>query len=383
VIAVLFGTFNSRHAANALLVEDLRRTGAEVRFCHEPLWEETRDKLAPYFAPRGLLALLGRWIRLMARLALRFRPAAAGADVVVAGFNGQLDVLVARALARGRRILFAPLVTITETLVDDRAQYAAGSWAARLFGWIDRASLRSADVILADTSAHRDYLARRLGVPSGRVVVQYLGAESQFAPGEGRSVESSVRLRVLGYGTYLPLHGAAVVAEAARLLDPAEGIVLELIGSGPDREASDRIVRGLPHVRTLDWVPYEELPQRIRDADVVLGIFGASAKAQMVVPNKIYQAAQVGRAIVTADTAAIREVFAADESIVLVAPEPGALVAALRALASDPERRERLGEAARAAVARAAGPEVRAARLAEALTGLGRARGRTSAEVRG
>src|SRR5690606_4177527 len=51
VIALLFGTYNSRHAANSLLASDLRAAGFEVRECHEPLWEATRDKDAPYFAP--------------------------------------------------------------------------------------------------------------------------------------------------------------------------------------------------------------------------------------------------------------------------------------------------------------------------------------------
>lgn len=371
MIAVLFGTFNAKHAANALLESDLRRAGVEVRSCHEPLWEETRDKHASYFAPFALVRLALRWVASMVRLSLRFGGAARGADLVVAGFNGQLDVLVARALARGRRVLFAPLVTITETLVDDRERYAPGSFMGRALETVDRSSLRAADVVLVDTEAHRVYLEERLSVAPERVVVQYLGAESVFAPVPPRASSSgSGTLRVLGYGSYLPLHGYDVVAEAARLLSPDEGISFDLIGSGPERARTDGVVRDLPNVVTYDWVPYEELPERIAAADVVLGIFGASVKARMVVPNKIYQSAQVGRAIVTADTPAIREVFEPGESIVTIEPSGRALAEALRVLARDPERRARIGAAAREAVQRAAGPEVRAERLALAL-GLG------------
>lgn len=370
MIAVLFGTFNAKHAANALLADDLRRAGLEVRSCHEPLWEETRDKHASYFSPGSLSRLAGRWLRAMARLVRRFGAAAAGADVVVTGFNGQLDVLLARRLAAGRTVLFAPLVTITETLVDDRAQYAEGSALARVFAAIDRMSLRAADVILADTRAHADYLSRRLGVPADRIVVQYLGAEQLFARPDASTSGPSVPsrgLRVLGYGSYLPLHGYDVVAEAARLLGAEGGIEFELIGSGPERARVDATVRDLPHVRCRDWIPYDELPASIARADVVLGIFGSSVKAQMVVPNKVYQAAQVGRAIVTADTPAIREVFEPGESIVTVVPTAAALAESLRELARDGARRAALGAAARAAVARAASPEVRASRLAAAL----------------
>ena len=326
MIAVLFGTFNAKHAANALLAEDLRRAGVEVRICHAPLWEEERDKHAPYFSP-GSLARLGlRWLRLMGRLALRFQYASPGADLVVAGFNGQLDVLVARLLARGRRVVFAPLVTISETLIDDRARYAESSVVGHFLRLIDRASLAAADVVLLDTRAHRDYVVRRFRVPAERVAVQYLeaplfrpevsplGVAAAVAAGTGATAPArearSARLDVLAYGTYLPLHGTEVVARAARMIAPDEGIHFELIGSGPERATCDALVRDLAHVTLVDWVDYDEMPARIRRADVVLGIFGSTEKARMVIPNKIYQAAQVGRAIVSADTPAPRGVRA-------------------------------------------------------------------------
>ena len=90
----------------------------------------------------------------------------------------------------------------------------------------------------------------------------------------------------------------------------------------------------------------------------------------MVVPNKVYQAAQVGRAIVTADTPAIREVFTHGESIWTVAPEPRALADALIALSRDDGLRARLADGAREAVRRVAGPAARAGRLRTALSRL-------------
>lgn len=411
MIAVLFGTYNSAHAANVLLAGDLERAGLEVRSCHEPLWEETRDKHDAYFAPLALIRLGARWLRAAARLGRRYRGASPAPDLVVAGFNGQLDVVLARVIARRRPLLFAPLVTVTETLIDDRATYRADSLAARLLALLDRVTLGLADRIVIDTAAHREYLCERLGVPHERILVQYLGAEDTFAPTtspvdrpagavsstparsvttascreeggpsavEGDPSERARPLRVLFYCTYVPLHGARVVAAALGQLSPRDGIAVEMVGTGPERAACEAIVRDLPHVRLRDWIPYQELPARIRAADVVLGIFGSSIKARMVVPNKVYQAAQVGRAIVTADTPAIREVFRPGESIWTIDPEPSALAGALRRLARETDLRERLGREARADVLRAAGPAVRAARLAEVADELvhGAARGR-------
>lgn len=377
MIALLFGTYNSRHAANALLAGDLRAAGVTVRECHEPLWEETRDKSAPYFAPAGLARLALRYVAAARRLVRRLPADTASAALLVVGFNGQLDVLLARFADRRRPILFAPLVTVTETLVDDRETYGEGSIAAHLLAALDRATLRAADLVLIDTAAHRDYLVERLGVARDKVVVQYLGAEDVFAEEGARREANEVAadgapaasgtLRVLGYSQYLPLHGNETIALAARLIPPDAGIALELVGTGPERARSDAFVRKLPHVRTVDWVPYEDLPTRIAAADVVLGVFGTSVKARMVIPNKIWQAAAVGSAIVTADTPAIREAFVPDESICVVEPTPRALADVLLALARDPERRARLARGARAAFLRMASAEVRAARLRDAL----------------
>ena len=363
MIAVLFGTFNRTHAANALLADDLRRAGFEVRFCHEALWEETRDKDAAYFSALGLLRLGLRWCRAMLRLVRRFPEAARDADLVVAGFNGQLDVLVARWLAGARRVVFVPLVTITETLVDDRKRYREGSLIGRLLRGIDRISLRAADCLVTDTEAHAEYLVEKFGMPRERLVVHYLGAESQFVPQERPG--SPVRgggLRVLAYGSFLPLHGFDVIAGAAHLIGTEEGIVFDVIGSGPEVETFLRSTKHLDHVHYRQWVPYERLPGEIDDADVVLGIFGASRKATMVVPNKVYQAAQSRRPIVTRSSPALAEVFVADEAIVAIEPRPEALAHALRDLARSPERRRALGEAAANAVRSVAGPKIRAER---------------------
>ena len=388
MIALLFGTYNSKHAANALLVADLRAAGCEVRECHEPLWEETRDKSAPYFAPLGLARLALRYVASAWRLAGRFGREASAAPLVVIGFNGQLDVLLARALDRRRRILFAPLVTVSETLIDDRAAYSARSIGGRLLRALDRLTLSAADLVVIDTQAHRDYLVEHFGIAPSRVLVQYLGAEPSFAvtstagafarpahevaPAAAESGTPALPdahrpLRVLCYSQYLPLHGSEVIALAARLIPIDAGIVFELVGTGPERARCEAFVRKVPHVRMIDWIPYDELPARIAAADVVLGVFGSSVKARMVIPNKVYQAALVGRAIVTADTPAIREVFVPGESIYTIAPEPRALADALLVLARDGALRDRLGRGARDAVERSAAPAVRGLRLRAAL----------------
>ncbi len=394
MIAVLFGTFDSRHAANVLLRADLIRARVEVRLCHEPLWQATRDKHAGYFRPASLLRLGWQWLRAALKLALRFRHAAAGADCVLVGFNGQLDVLLARLLAGRRRLVFVPLVTLTETLVEDRGVYIREGLGARLLRFADRLSLRAADRVVVDTRTHADWIVRELGIDPEQLRVCPLGAEDFFLPATHAGAEAlapdpvterasgvgerlaavagqtrGATLRVLGYSSFLPLHGFDVVAAAARLLAADEGIAIELVGSGPEHAKVVAQAGDLPQVDFIDWLPYPDLLERIRRADVVLGIFGSSVKARMVIPNKVYQAAQIGRAVLTADTPAIREIFVPGESIEVCEPTAEALAGALRALAAESFRLAGLGEAGRLAVARSAGPKRRAALLREILEG--------------
>src|SRR5262249_39425710 len=118
----LFGTYDRGHSANRLLRRALADAGFEVEELHEAVWEETRDKGASYFAGPSLAGLGVRWLAAGRRLAAAWRRRTGPPPLVVVGFGGQLDVLLASRVCRPRAALvFAPLVSLTETLVEDRA----------------------------------------------------------------------------------------------------------------------------------------------------------------------------------------------------------------------------------------------------------------------
>jgi glycosyltransferase involved in cell wall biosynthesis len=359
--ACFFGTYVGQHSANRLLCRALAGAGYDVVACHEPLWEETPEKGRRYFGPLSLLRLGARYAWAARRLARRWRALRDTRPLVVVGFGGQLDVLLARWLCRPRAaIVFAPLVSLTETLVEDRRVFAAGSLRARAVAALDRATFRAADLILADTAAHAEYL-RALGAPAERLAVWLLGVEPEFLA--ARPAAPRAR-RVLFYGSCLPLHGLdTIVAAAARLGDEAEVV---LIGTGPERARIEAEARTLgARLTWRDDVPLAALPGELAEAAVVLGVFGAGAKAAMVVPNKVWQAAAAGRPLVTRDGPGLREVLRPGEHCLACPPaDPAALAAAVRRLLDDRALAGRLGDAARAHVIERFGPERQAARLA-------------------
>ena len=119
-----------------------------------------------------------------------------------------------------------------------------------------------------------------------------------------------------------------------------------MIGRGQDEAATKEAAAANQSVRWLDWVPAAELPALVAAHDVCLGIFGTGDKALRVVPNKVFQGAAAGCAVITSDTAPQRRVLG--DAAVLVPPgDPAALADALLRLADDREALLKLRHAAR------------------------------------
>ena len=348
-----FGTYERRYPRNAQVISCLRRAGVEVVERHEPVWEEEGQKwsVGPGAAARLALA--------EARLLARRSP---GADIVIVGYPGHLDLPAARRAARGRPVVFNPLVSLSDTLVGDRGRFGPRSLPARVLRGIDRRAFRSPDLVVADTQAHADFLADLAGLPRERFAVCFVGAEERvFRPGWSPQGPFTA----LFVGKLIPLHGLDTILEAARLV-PDLGV--RIVGSG---QLEHLLARRPPNVEWTPWVEYEQLAEELHSASCALGIFGTSDKARRVIPNKAFQALACGTPVVTADTPAARELLTDGETAVLVPPgDPQALADALRRLAAEPERARRLAEAGHAVYRERAGEEVLGARwrgLLEAL----------------
>jgi glycosyltransferase involved in cell wall biosynthesis len=355
------------------MIEALRRAGARVEEAHVAVFERRRDK-----SGIGSPALPG----LVARLALAYLRLAPDAwlrllrcDALMVGYIGQLDMLALAPLARllGRSVVFNPLVSLTDTLVEDRRRIRAGSLPARVIGALDRIALRLADVVLVDTEENARFIARRFGVPVSKITLVPVGAdEAVFRPRDLRDPvilsrsegslnvrpspaqgDPSLRLRmtaqatldVLFVGKFIPLHGIETIVAAAALLERRQAPVrIELVGTGQTyaamRALADRL--GVRSITWTDWVPYAELGERLRRADVALGIFGMGAKAGRVVPNKVYQSLACGIATVTRDSPAARHLLEDGASALLVPADDAAALADAVERLLDPVLRRRI-----------------------------------------
>lgn len=327
-----FGTYDRAYPRNAQVISALRGVGVEVRECNRPVWDQRHS-----------------WsggLRQLARVAGAERSLRRGgeegqrADALIVGYPGHFDLGAARRVARGRPIVFNPLVSLYDTLVDDRGRFRRGSPGAVAAHLVDRRAFRRADVVVADTNVHAQFLRDRFGLAADRVEVCFVGAEDRlFRPGD----PPDSPFHALFVGKLIPLHGLETILAAAAL---APEIAFRIVGSG---QLDELLVGRPPNVAWVPWVEYEDLPREIQASGCVLGIFGTGAKTARVIPNKAFQAIACGRPLVTCDSKAARELLTDGRDALLVPPgDPASLAAAIRRLASEPETARSIGNAGRA-----------------------------------
>ena len=348
-----FGTYERRYPRNAQVISALRRAGVEVVEHHEPVWEgqEQKWQLGVGALPR----LAAAELRLL-------RARAEEVDAVVVGYPGHFDLPAARRFARGKPVVFNPLVSLSDTIVADRGRFRAGSLPARLLEAVDRRALRAADLVVADTRAHADFLATLAGLRREQVAVCFVGAEERLF---GPPWAPEEPLTAVFVGKLIPLHGLETILEAARL---APEVPVRVIGSG---QLAPLLDDRPDNVEWVPWVDYECIAGELRRAACALGIFGTSEKALRVIPNKAYQALACGVPLVTADTEGARELLTDGVDSVLVPPgDAEALAAALRLLTSDRELAGRIARHGLETYRRRASEEVLGLRWRDVIEGL-------------
>jgi glycosyltransferase involved in cell wall biosynthesis len=356
---VLFGTYEGwRQPRMSVLRDGLRAAGIDAVECNEPLDVDTALRVRmlrrPWLLFSLALRIAARWIRLWRRARRLPKPAA-----VVVGYMGELDVHLARRSWPDVPLVLDHMTSLTETADDRRVSTGVGR---RVLAAIDRAALRTADIVMVDTEEHKNLLTDE---QRSRAVVAPIGAGDEWFAAAPSPEEEW--LRVVFYGAYTPLQGAPVIGEAIALLqDGGARARFTMIGDGQDRDRTRRLSGDGAAVRWLPWVDPSELPHVVAAHDVCLGIFGTSPKALRVVPHKVVEGAAAGCAIVTSDTPPQRRTFG-DAAVYVRPGDAKELASALKSLAENREHLRELRAAARARAHTTLSARAVAAPLADAI----------------
>ncbi|MFT4157034.1 MAG: glycosyltransferase [Microbacterium sp.] len=339
---IAFGTYDKeRHPRVGILIDGLRAHGHEVIELNRPLGLSTAERVRmlkqPWRLPVLGIRLLSRWCALAAD-ALRIARSGQHADAVLVGYMGHFDVFLARVLFRRSKIVLDHLIFAGDTAVDR----GSGGMKARLLDALDRRAIGAADIVAVDTDEHLAMLPE----PSKGVMVP-VGARAEWFDAPAATA-SERGVSAVFFGLYTPLQGAAVIAAGiAAALDRGAPLRATMIGTGQDWERARTALGEHEAVEWLEWVPAQDLPGVVASHDISFGVFGTSGKAMRVVPNKVYESAASGCAIITSDTAPQRSALG-DAALLLPAGDHEAIADALVELCANPDQLGALRAAARA-----------------------------------
>ena len=338
MLILVFGSYRLWEQPRVrVLLDGLRERGHEIVECNVPLVFDTANRARAarqaWRAPLLGLRVAQVWPALWRKARRLPKP-----DAVLVPYLGHFDIHLARRLWPRTPIVLDHFLFLQDTAIDRGTQSRAVLGA---LGRVDRSAVRAADLVIVDTEGHR----RLLPEPQrATAVVVPVGAPHEWFH-EPRARDSGP-VRVIFFGIFTPLQGAPVIGEALRLLDPDTGKVrITMVGRGQDYEATRRLAGSSSAVEWVDWVDYEKLPALVAEHDICLGIFSASPKGLRVVPNKVYQGAAAGCAIVTSGSEWQRAALE-DAAVYVPAGDAKALAGALRDLVSDAQRVMSLRQAA-------------------------------------
>ncbi len=217
------------------------------------------------------------------------------------------------------RIINDFFISNYDTYVHDRKKITNKNPRAWWKYFQDWFNFRFSKYLLSDTQAHFEYWEKMFGKFHGEhFVFPVLADRNIYYPSE-KKVENE-KVKILFYGSFIPLHGIDVILKAFSLLEKS-GIEFEanIIGRGQIYSRMKELYDSLDLKQVTmngEIIDEIELASRIREHDIILGIFGESTKAKSVVPNKLYQAVASQKTIITMKSNAIKEFFDEDDLIV-------------------------------------------------------------------
>ncbi len=311
-----FGIYDKAYARNRVLMEGLKAHGVEIVEAHvDP---QKVKGVAKYFA-------LMREARASRRQ---------GIDLVIVAFPGHTVVWLAKMLFR-EKLVFDAFLSLYDSNVLDRKTHKPGSPAALIDWLLDWSGCALADRVLLDTNAHIDYFVHAFKVKREKCIRVLIGADdAAFYPQEA-ALPSTFTVHF--HGSFIPLQGIEHILKAAAFLK-GEPVHFRIVGSGQEYDRMVALAGELKvaNVEFVGKVPVSSVPGYIAASHVCLGIFGDTQKTNNVIPNKVYECVAMGKPVITADTPAIREIFADGRDMLLCGAANGeALAQTIKRLMND------------------------------------------------
>jgi glycosyltransferase involved in cell wall biosynthesis len=311
-----------------------------------------RFKPAP--DPRGALGYLREYGVALFRMARLARRVARERRVDVVFISNPPDLLVVSALPlirHGAKVVFDARELSPELF---EAKFRRRGLLHRVLVIAERFALRRTDALVAVSKPFIDVLHARSGIPRDRSFLVTNAPD----PGRIYPVEPRPELRrgrahlVLWLGVMSQQEGLERLIEAADELVHGAGrddIAFALVGPGDvhDRLRADVRRRGLEEaVFVLDGVDDDLVRAYLSTADICVNVDESVGMNDLTVMRKVVEYMAAGRAVVQFPLAEMRRICG-DTAVYARNADAHDLAEKIGSLIDDPERRDRLGAAAR------------------------------------
>ncbi len=270
-----------------------------------------------------------------------FRQHAETVDYIYIGAMRHSDVRPVRKMT-SKPIVFDPLISKYLTRTIDHGKW----WTAPEKYYRDWIAFKHCDVMMMDTQGDVDWIVNKYKLDPSNIFVLPIGVDTSiFKPD---AVPANEKFTVGFHGGFIPLQGLDKIVETAHVLKNETDIHFDIVGAGSQYKKIRKLADGyqLQNIQFRGWVNYDDINPILNAFDVCLGIFADSIKTDLVIPNKVYEYAALGKCIITKDTPAIKEVFTDGKDIQLTDASPEKMAEAILTMKADHKKREDIGKAA-------------------------------------
>ncbi|MCQ2081979.1 MAG: glycosyltransferase [Lachnospiraceae bacterium] len=251
-------------------------------------------------------------------------------DIIFVGFAPQLVIPIFHRKLRKKYIIEDFFISLYDTCCFDRKYFEPTSRTGNFLYDLDKKTIASADFIISDTNAHKDYFVTEFHVnDSEKIHTLYLEADFSLIESTNDALikkgpvpyeSTDSQYHVLYFGSILPLQGVNIILNAINILKYDKNIRFTIIGPLPKSIRLSAPRRD--NITYINWLSNDELYEYIRSADLCLaGHFSSDiAKASRTIPGKAYIYQALNKPMILGDNSANHEIFTSTEPNIFFVP---------------------------------------------------------------
>ncbi len=270
-------------------------------------------------------------------------------DVVFVPYPSYIDGWLGCLLSKikNKKVIIDAFLGVYDTIIRDRELFKKNTIVARIIWKYEAKLMSTADYLLVDTKLNGKMLQLDYCLPDSKMKSIPIGIDENLWIPTDFKLQN--KFKVVFWCTFIPLHGAEVVAKAAEIVGKQfPQIEFIVIGTGQLAKKFAQLIGDL-HLNNLKWdnrfIALHKIQKYVNEAHCCLGIFGDNNKSQRVIPYKIYQSLASAKPVITARTVSSETLFTHRKDAYLVNPiDPDDLAKAILWFYKNPELASNIGK---------------------------------------